>query len=404
MVRSRKIVNSIYVAVFVIILIVGGILAGNRNKTAWEARKASSFRCAEFAIDSFISYTNMTTEALSSDHLLYLSRQISASMDDNISDVTIQVTSPEGVTLSDHQLLSSYERPDKDHLFSKIICRIDYASIPYHISFSSDYSDVSASCLKTWRIYSLAAAILIIFAVALGIMFNLLWDETLRRKKFMENFTHEMKTPMTSILGYTEMMSSLKLSEEEQGKALNALSFEAKRLNSLSAQMLEIFVAQNDNPEMKVLNTKTLQNELIISLNALSEKYQIPYSIDFSDCIIIGNKDLLLSMLTNLADNAFKATVNANRQNEIYVSGIIKNEKYRISILDHGVGISKKHIDKITEPFYREDKARSRQQGGAGLGLALCSEIAKIHGTKLSFNSKKNKGTLVSFELKEAGR
>lgn len=404
MIRSRKIVNSVYAAVFVIILIVGEILAGNMNKTAWEARKASSFRCAEFAIDSFISYTNMTTESLNSDRLLYLSRQISASMDKNISDVAIQISKPEDTDLSDHQILSSYERLDKDHIISNIICRIDYAGVPYYITFSSDFSDVSASCLKTWRIYSIAAAILIIFAVALGIMFNLLWNETLRRKKFMENFTHEMKTPMTSILGYTEMMNSLDLNEEERDKALNALSFEAKRLNSLSAQMLEIFVAQNDHPEMSEISAQPLQEELIISLNALSEKYQIPYSIDFSDCVIIGNKDLLLSMLTNLADNAFKATVNANRKNEIRISGVRKNEKYRISILDHGVGISKTHIDKITEPFYREDKARSRQQGGAGLGLALCSEIAKIHGTKLSFNSKKNKGTLVFFELKEASR
>ncbi len=401
MIRSKKIVNSIYIAVFVIILTVGGILAGNMNKTAWEARKASSFRCAEFAMDSFSAYT-MTADILTSDHLLYLTRQISSSMDEYISDLHIQTDSVEGLSLSNHEIHSIYELSDSNHFTLNITCRIDYSSVAYYILLTSDFSDISASCRKNWQIYSIAAAILIIFALVLGITFNLLWEETLRRKKFMENFTHEMKTPMTSILGYTEMMESMDLDEAERQKALQALSFEAKRLNSLSAQMLEIFVAQNDHPEMSVLNMKELQAELTISLNALSEKYQIPYVIDLSQGKIIGNKELLLSMMTNLADNAFKATVNANRKNEIQIMGAPNGEKYKISILDHGIGISKKHINKITEPFYREDKARSRQQGGAGLGLTLCSEIARIHGTKLSFTSRKNKGTLVSFECKEA--
>ena len=218
----------------------------------------------------------------------------------------------------------------------------------------------------------------------------------------MENFTHELKTPITSILGYSDMMEKYYLDPTEQEQALKALSFEAKRLNSLSKQMLDIFITQNEKPDFSCLDLDILCKKLIFSLDALSSKYGIDYKIRFDSGSVLGNEALLLSLVTNLADNAFKATVNASHDDPVIVRGSRKNGNYVISVSDRGIGISKENLSKITEPFYREDKARSRKQGGAGLGLALCSEIAKLHGTGLVFRSKKNKGTSVSFNLTEA--
>ena len=102
----------------------------------------------------------------------------------------------------------------------------------------------------------------------------------------------------------------------------------------------------------------------------------------------------------NLIDNAFKASVN-NTEVKVYCK--TDSNSVEIFVEDSGIGINNENIRLITEPFYREDKARSRKLGGAGLGLSLCNEIAKLHNTKLIFKSEKGKGTTVSFKLKKSG-
>lgn len=145
-----------------------------------------------------------------------------------------------------------------------------------------------------------------------------------------------------------------------------------------------------------LLHETSIGKQLNTTLKYLSEKYKINYTIDFEKAIVSANSVLLLSLLYNLADNAFKASY---PQTSIKIYSKTIPTAVQIYVEDRGRGIAKENIRLLTEPFYREDKSRSRKLGGAGLGLALCKEIAIIHGTELDFESEKDKGTTVSFSL-----
>lgn len=402
--RSHKIINGIYIAFFLALIIISGVIVFGSDQSVWESRKSEVLRCGEYAMDSFYSYTNTLLAPLSDEQIHILEKRTQSLMTQMVQKVTINDQCPEGAEdLEEYQIWSTFLRMKGKSAGMEVLCRADFQGTAYYISLQADFTDLSAKSLKTRRIYAASAAAVILFCGAFFILLNLLWLETDKSKKFMENFNHELKTPLTSILGYTEILQSMSLTEDERKHALDALSFEATRLNHLSTQMLNIFITQNEKPELSTVAASDIAAELEIPLDALSEKYDVPYTIRFEDETILCSKDLLLLLITNLADNAFKATVNAERNDPVVVEGKRSSSGYLISVRDHGIGISRQHIKRITEPFYREDKARSRAQGGAGLGLALCSEIAQMHGSALSFASRKGSGTRVSFELKRSG-
>ena len=114
---------------------------------------------------------------------------------------------------------------------------------------------------------------------------------------------------------------------------------------------------------------------------------------------VICEPSLLKTLIINLMDNGCKASEKGSR---VTVVGKREQGFYVIQVIDHGMGIPEDEIKKITEPFYMVDKSRARKQGGTGLGLALCSKIALIHGTSLEITSQLGKGTTVSFKLKRA--
>lgn len=148
---------------------------------------------------------------------------------------------------------------------------------------------------------------------------------------------------------------------------------------------------------MQTLSLRTLEEQLRISLDPLSAKYNVAYQCTFAEGTIIGNMPLLLSLLCNLADNAMKASQPGQ---VILLSSEKRDDMMRFYVKDEGRGIQPEHLPYLTEAFYREDKARSRNQGGAGLGLTLCEDICRIHGTTLTFESEVGQGTLVYFDLK----
>lgn len=225
-------------------------------------------------------------------------------------------------------------------------------------------------------------------------------EESEKRNIFVADFTHEMKTPMTAIIGYAQMLRSYDLNTTEKDQAAEAIYNEAKRLEKLSLQLLDFYVFQNEQIEMEKLNLLTIGEQLKATLKHLSEKYDVLFSIDFDDETICANGVLLLSLLYNLVDNAFKAS---EPQTTVKIYSKSSNDIVRVFVEDKGRGIAKENIKLLTEPFYREDKSRSRKFGGAGLGLSLCKEIATLHGTELSFESEKGNGTTVSFTLKKGG-
>ena len=225
-------------------------------------------------------------------------------------------------------------------------------------------------------------------------------DELEKRNVFVADFTHEMKTPMTAIMGYAQMLRSYDLDEKERDQAAEAIYNEAKRLEKLSLQLLELYVYQNETIDIERLDLHEIGEQLKTTLKFLSEKYEVQYSIEFAEETVSANQVLLLSLLYNLADNAFKASKPGT---SIRIYNKVISDAVQIYVEDEGRGIAKENIKLLTEPFWREDKSRSRKLGGAGLGLALCKEIARIHGTELFFESEKNKGTRVSLTLLKGG-
>lgn len=219
----------------------------------------------------------------------------------------------------------------------------------------------------------------------------------LRRQEFVANFAHELKTPLTSIIGYADMLRSKKLPEDVQFKASGYIFSEGKRLESLSLKLLELIVIGKQKFDFKRTNMMLLLDDIEGILMPMMQTSEMDFHCSYESGIVLIEPDLLKTMIMNLVDNARKAS---EKGSSILLTGEALDDRYLIKIRDFGRGIPKEELSKITDAFYMVDKSRARAQHGAGLGLALCSTIADLHGARLKFDSTVGEGTTVSFELK----
>lgn len=216
------------------------------------------------------------------------------------------------------------------------------------------------------------------------------------RDDFVANFTHELKTPLTSVIGYADMLRTYELDADKRRECADYIYREGKRLEKLSANLLEIIVMENSDIKCVDINTEHLIKELRGSVAFLLKKYGVKLHIKYEKAIIFAEPSLLKTLLYNLIDNACKASKEGQ---EITLLGKTDGERYSFSVSDCGRGIPKDELEKITQPFYMVDKSRSRKMGGAGLGLALCSEIARLHNSMLTIESEENVGTTVQCDV-----
>lgn len=214
---------------------------------------------------------------------------------------------------------------------------------------------------------------------------------------FIENFTHELKTPMTSIIGYADLLRSQSLSKDDELEAANYIFSEGKRLERLSLKLLDIYTAKNEVlPLAKSSPAEIIQNLAEHLKPVLSQEgILLKYKCEPGFCML--DSDFLSSLLVNLIENARKAILN---NGFIFIKSVMTDDGCCITVSDNGIGIPKEAIGHITEAFYRVDKARSRSQGGAGLGLALCAKIAHLHHGDIFFQSTEGSGTIVTVQLK----
>ena len=186
--------------------------------------------------------------------------------------------------------------------------------------------------------------------------------EAKQKEDFTAAFAHELKTPLTSIIGYADMLNSYELTEQERGEATYYIFSQGKRLESLSHKLLELVGMDRQELEFKKLQTKE------------------------------RDRDLLLSLLYNLLDNAVKAVEEGGF---ILMKGSKRTQGYEIKVVDNGRGIPQEEIARIMEAFYMVDKSRSRKEGGAGIGMALCQKIITLHQGELKIDSKLGEGTVM---------
>lgn len=218
-----------------------------------------------------------------------------------------------------------------------------------------------------------------------------------RQEQFIGNFTHELKTPMTAMIGYADLMRQQMLTPEEQRDAANYIFSEARRLERLSIKLLEIQVREHAQPDLAPASPAALLRDLEEHLAPALRNDGITLSASCEEGLCLLETDLVRSLLLNLIDNARKALPQGGT---ISLRGTLTEEGCILTVTDTGCGIPSEALGRLTEPFYRVDKARSRASGGAGLGLTLCARIAELHGGTLHFESTPGQGTTVTAELK----
>ena len=218
-----------------------------------------------------------------------------------------------------------------------------------------------------------------------------------RQERFVGSFAHEMKTPMTSLIGYAELLGSGTLTAEEQTEATGYIYSEGKRLENLSRKLLELLVLKQGDLPLAEVSPADLIGDLVERLRPLFAKIGVAVTSDCQKGVCYLEPDLTWSLLLNLTDNAQKALVNGGH---IWYRCDMLPDGCRIQVMDDGRGIPPEALDHLTEAFYRVDKARSRKQGGFGLGLALCQEIAALHNGSISFQNRASGGACVTVELR----
>lgn len=219
-----------------------------------------------------------------------------------------------------------------------------------------------------------------------------------RQERFVGSFAHEMKTPMTSLIGYAELLQSGTLTPAEQAEAAGYVYSESRRLSNLSRKLLELLVVKEQGLPLTEISPADMIRELADRLRPLLAKRTIAVSCDCQPGTCRLEPDLTWSLLLNLADNAQKAM---EQGGELRFESEMLPDGVRVRVLDTGRGIPEEALAHLTEAFYRVDKARSRKQGGFGLGLALCQEITALHNGSLRFENRTDApGSCVTVELR----
>lgn len=222
-------------------------------------------------------------------------------------------------------------------------------------------------------------------------------EEVQAREDFVGAFAHELKTPLTSIIGYADMLRLRKLDEEKSFLSANYIYTEGKRLEAMSLKLLDILVTKQGEAEIQRVSTESLF-EYLRSMFHPNESMEFVYS--YEKDYVLADANLIKTVLINLLDNACKASESGSR---IEIMGKAEGESYRFTVKDYGVGIPKEELTKITKAFYMVDKSRSRSRNGAGLGLSLCTEILGLHHTTLEIDSTLGEGTAIGFLLQREG-
>ena len=231
---------------------------------------------------------------------------------------------------------------------------------------------------------------------------NILQMETemQRQEAFMGAFAHELKTPMTAIIGYADLLRQDGLEDGTRLTAADYIYSEGQRLEKLSFKLLDLLLLEKDEAVFREVNLSAFLEDVEKALAPVLEKKNIKLVCRGVRGKVKLEPDLVKSLLYNLVDNAGKAM---DAEGSVVVRGILIPGGCEIQVTDNGRGMEEAELSRITEAFYRVDKSRSRQQGGAGLGLSLCRRIVELHGGHLHFASVPGSGTRVTVTLYERG-
>lgn len=220
------------------------------------------------------------------------------------------------------------------------------------------------------------------------------------RKEFVANVSHELKTPLTSIKGYSETIMNGDLTYQEIIKFSKVINQEANRMDRLVVDLLQLSRFDYQKVSWKKMMfsiedmTKSVCEKMRYSAN--EKKHNLECIVTVSPPNVYADRDSVEQVIMNIVSNSIKYTPEGG-DIKLYVGSV--NKGAYIKVVDNGIGIPKKDLNRIFERFYRVDKARSRQMGGTGLGLAIVKEIIDGNNGTIDINSEVNKGTEVIITL-----
>lgn len=213
-------------------------------------------------------------------------------------------------------------------------------------------------------------------------------------KTAINNFTHEVKTPLTSIMGYADIIKNDKFSKINKKEAADYILQESKRLNSLINKIINFLTIDSGTVKKKKVLFSEIMEMSYLSVKASADIKEITIvKPDFKNTYTYGDDELLVVLIVNILDNAIKASYIGGKIEINYQKN--KNTLTQLSIIDFGIGIPEDEIKNITEVFYMVDKSRSRTENSLGLGLAICTEILKSHNASFEIFSKIGEGTKI---------
>ncbi len=222
-----------------------------------------------------------------------------------------------------------------------------------------------------------------------------------QKKQFTANVSHELKTPLTSIAGYAELIETGMAKQQDIKPFAATIRKQALRLVSLSEDIIQLSQLEESGDRgvsFESVDFCAVAKRCVEALSVNAQFKNINMTFTGESCYIKGNAALLEELVYNLCDNAIRY----NRENGSVTVRITQNDEYAfLYVKDTGIGIAEKYQDRIFERFFRVDKSRSKATGGTGLGLAIVKHIAQIHNADIKVNSIYGSGTEIIVKFKK---
>ena len=222
------------------------------------------------------------------------------------------------------------------------------------------------------------------------------------RVEFTANVSHELKTPLTSISGYAELIESGMATGEQAQRFAGKIAKSASRLLTLINDIIRL--SQMDSPDHEIeresVDLGQVAETVAEQMKLNAEKMGVTMRMDARSCLISADRRMMEELIYNLCDNAIRYNV---REGSVYLEVRPVKGKALLVVQDTGIGISKENQERVFERFYRVDKSRSKATGGTGLGLAIVKHIAAKHGAQIAMESELGAGTTITVSFERIG-